>query len=61
MLDSLRKNWKEALTEVLASLIGTIGIVFVIAFILSGQIEEGKVASAFNRCPSSEFLEPMSA
>ena len=45
MLDSLIKNWKEALTEVLASLIGTLGIVFVIAFILSGQIEGGKVLS----------------
>jgi len=49
MLDSLIKNWKEALTEVLASLIGTLGIVFVIAFILSGQIEGGKVLSSFNR------------
>jgi hypothetical protein len=48
-LDSLTKNWKEALTEVLASLIGTLGLVFVIAFILSGQIEEGKIASSFYR------------
>ncbi|WP_163850125.1 hypothetical protein [Pseudooceanicola aestuarii] len=49
MLDSLQKNWKEALTEVLASLIGTLGIVFVIAFILSRQIEEGKVTTSFSR------------
>lgn len=49
MLDSLQKNWKEAVTEVLASLIGTLGIVFVIAFILSGQIDEGDVATSFSR------------
>lgn len=37
MIESVVKNWKDALTEVLASLLGTLGIVLVIAFILSGQ------------------------
>ena len=49
MIESLRKNWKDALTEVLASLLGTLGIVFVIALIISGQAGTGGVWPAFNR------------
>lgn len=49
MLDSLSKNWKGALTEVLASLLGTLGIVLIIAFVLSGQSDETATLSAFFR------------
>ena len=49
MIESVRKNWKDALTEVLASLLGTLGIVFVIALILSGQTGTGDVWPAFHR------------
>jgi hypothetical protein len=49
MLDSLLKNWKDALTEVLASLLGTLGIVLLIAFVLSGQSNEAETSSAFSR------------
>lgn len=40
MLSLLSQNWKAAVSEVLASIVGTIGIILLIAFILSGQSEE---------------------
>jgi hypothetical protein len=49
MIESAKKNWKDALTEVLASLLGTLGIVFVIALILSGQTGNGDIWPAFFR------------
>jgi hypothetical protein len=49
MIESVRQNWKVALTEVLASVLGTLGIVFVIALILSGQTGSGNVWQAFYR------------
>ncbi len=49
MIESIAKNWKDALTEVLASLFGTLGIVLVIAIILSGQNKDGDAYVAFHR------------
>jgi len=43
----LTQNWKDAFSEVLASIIGTIGIVFVIASIISRQDVGGDVGAAF--------------
>ena len=47
MIESVIRNWKDSLTEVTASLIGTLGIVLVIAFILSGQDTEDVSTSFF--------------
>ena len=49
MIETVINNWKDALTEVLASFLGTLGIVFVIALVLSGQTGSGDVWPSFYR------------
>lgn len=47
MKDLLLANWKYALSEVLASIIGTLGIVLAIAFILSRQADGITIGASF--------------
>ena len=47
MKDVLIKNWGGALSEVLASIIGTLGIVFLIALIVSQQLDDITSPTAF--------------
>ncbi|WP_421871854.1 hypothetical protein [Nitratireductor rhodophyticola] len=47
MKDLLLANWKYALSEVLASIIGTLGIVLAIAFILSRQTDGTTIDASF--------------
>ena len=48
MKDLLAENWKNALSEVLASLVGTVGIVLAISTIVAAQGSFGGVAGAFS-------------
>lgn len=49
MIESVIKNWKDALTQVLASILGTLGIIFVIALIISGQNSSNSIWPEFHR------------
>ena len=48
-MEVLSKNWPRALGEVLASIIGSLGFVFLIAFVLSMQIPEMSSGTVFAR------------
>ena len=47
MKDVLMKNWTRALSEVLASIAGTVGIVFLIALVVSQQSNSMNTLTAF--------------
>ncbi|MBE0563187.1 MAG: hypothetical protein IH622_20555 [Ochrobactrum anthropi] len=47
MKDAVSRNWKNAVTEVAASLIGTLGIVFVISGVLAQQNPTASLSSTF--------------
>lgn len=47
MKEAVSRNWKNAVTEVAASLIGTLGIVFLISGVLSQQQSAASLASTF--------------
>ena len=49
MKERLAKNFKTALPEVVASLIGTLGVVFIISFILSQQADGETLANTFEQ------------
>lgn len=47
MIDLLTKNWKKALSEVLASVFGTLGIIILIALVVSLQSDERSIVTSF--------------